>query len=157
MTDHITRLRGMADCYAAQSARARDDFAVDLSRDAQACLAGAAALEQLATVREVLAADLAVAQARVLALELDAKHKGATVASRAWQLIETAPRGTLLDGRPMSILVWWPSRFEWPVDVYWDIYHERWANDGMEGDDDGQPTHWMPLPAPPETGDDDAR
>lgn len=32
---------------------------------------------------------------------------------------------------------------------YWNTANERWATSSNEADDDYQPTHWQPLPAPP--------
>jgi hypothetical protein len=59
-----------------------------------------------------------------------------------WQPIETAPRG---DPGP-DILVW----TGWSMDV---VRHAWDAEDGspvfFNGDVAIEPTHWMPLPAPP--------
>ncbi len=71
-----------------------------------------------------------------------------------WQPIETAPR----DGRPVSLRIehrWArysadPVADGWVVEVVgrW-IDHNRggWTWHGLSG----RPTHWMPLPEPPET------
>jgi hypothetical protein len=62
----------------------------------------------------------------------------------AWQAIETAPK----DGR--SVVLWWPY---WsalrPVIGWWTMNLGWQANEVLEGDSE-PPTHWMPLPAPPE-------
>jgi len=60
-----------------------------------------------------------------------------------WQPIETAPK----DGT--DILVWWPFWSKSPevaafIDGEW--YSECVTSDSTEK----PPTHWMPLPAPPE-------
>lgn len=62
-----------------------------------------------------------------------------------WQPIETAPH----DGR--LILAWGPC-WSLPDIISWMPDHKVWQ-EGLQGDyvDDGwEPTHWMPLPAPPE-------
>lgn len=60
-----------------------------------------------------------------------------------WQPIETAPT----DGTPI-----WAVQGSRQFVAWWD-YHpaddvEFWRD---EADSEPQPTHWMPLPAPPET------
>lgn len=72
-------------------------------------------------------------------------------AAQAWQPIEHSPR----DGS--AFLVWWPLWYHFPLIAYWKDYQLRlpdstqpappWSLDWPDG-----PTHWMPLPAPPETG-----
>lgn len=64
-----------------------------------------------------------------------------------WQPIETAPR----DGE--NILLWSPVwEMSFGVQIgYWD---ERWNFAEMfldPDDDEGQPTHWLSLPTPPQT------
>lgn len=63
----------------------------------------------------------------------------------AWQPIETAPRnGT-------KILLWCagnPSG-EWPFMATWDPYHGFWVIH-VDGQSLHEPTHWTPLPDPPE-------
>jgi len=65
-----------------------------------------------------------------------------------WQPIETAPRdgtkilGTRLDGRNWEIEVIWLQQGR--VEL-WDTYN-GWLEDNLE---DG-PTHWVPLPEPPD-------
>ena len=61
--------------------------------------------------------------------ELEAKHQ--------WQPIETAPR----DGRRL-ILLYGPSRFPQVA------YSNTWWTAGFSAEN--KPTHWMPLPKPPE-------
>ena len=65
-----------------------------------------------------------------------------------WQPIETAPR----NGRPI---------FCWSHDAafcgmwvgYWNALEGRWRDLWVsdEDEDNVQPTHWMPLPEPPNT------
>ena len=70
----------------------------------------------------------------------------------AWQPIETAPR----DGTEVLVCRVYEDlcRVEYAVahnygdgNGWRDMGDLGWA--GMTGDDDNQPTHWMPLPAPP--------
>jgi hypothetical protein len=80
-----------------------------------------------------------------------------------WQPIETAPR----DGR--AILIWEPSRdernrmftedggyveFDHPRYAigYWRVFYDgkAWASWGDRNNERVNPTHWQPLPAPPE-------
>ena len=61
-----------------------------------------------------------------------------------WQPIETAPTdGTevLVYARGSYAVAFWSGK-EWR-----DMGDIGWA--GMYGDDGNQPTHWMPLPEPP--------
>jgi sugar phosphate isomerase/epimerase len=69
----------------------------------------------------------------------------------SWQPIETAPK---IDGR---FVLLHPSRC-WSADVncdaevgYWDAWAKAWLAVGPTAEDYTGPTHWMPLPAPPET------
>jgi hypothetical protein len=73
-----------------------------------------------------------------------------------WQPIETAPQ----DGEP--ILIWKPAERmvgEYMMAAYWHddadgfvpvggIYKQGYRS-SVTGTDQGYPTHWMPLPAPP--------
>lgn len=68
-----------------------------------------------------------------------------------WQPIETAPK----DGR--KILLWCPTlnnmiQAQWRVHDMGGEWVDIWNNDPIE-DMQGvaYPTHWMPLPNPPET------
>lgn len=64
-----------------------------------------------------------------------------------WQPIETAPK---IEGD--RLLVAWPNRQAWVTIGFWsDEYHglKAWADDMTENPFVPQPTHWMPLPAPP--------
>ena len=64
----------------------------------------------------------------------------------AWQPIDTAPK----DGRRV---ICWNS--EWIAPESGCLYGMFWAANSLAADKGGwkhQPTHWMPLPAPP-TGD----
>jgi len=63
-----------------------------------------------------------------------------------WQPIETAPK----DGRWILAA----STEYAAVKISWNFHHKDWAR---HGDKDAepvlhQPTHWLPLPAPPEDG-----
>lgn len=65
-----------------------------------------------------------------------------------WQKIETAPK----DGT--WVWVFWPTA-TWPESSPRDIYCvAQWADDRWVDADDFReftlPTHWMPLPPPPE-------
>ncbi|RLK53428.1 uncharacterized protein DUF551 [Stenotrophomonas rhizophila] len=61
-----------------------------------------------------------------------------------WQPIESAPKAT------RSILVWCPERQNQYM-VYWDrLGSGEWRNVGGCTVLTESPTHWMPLPAPPE-------
>ena len=66
-----------------------------------------------------------------------------------WEPIETAPKdGTRID-------LW--SRSERVPNARWDARRKAWVHDWLGDFDsidevrvDGNPTHWMPLPPPPE-------
>lgn len=63
-----------------------------------------------------------------------------------WQPIETAPRDgsdILVYGRGNYSVAYWSGK-EWR-----DIGDIGWA--GIYGDEGNQPTHWIPLPASPES------
>ena len=68
-----------------------------------------------------------------------------------WQPIETAPK------TPNAILVWVGS-IQCSFAVWWDEVNQKWVIFGggwrsfLSGDNG--PTHWMPLPEPPQEGDD---
>ena len=65
-------------------------------------------------------------------------------ATRKWQSIETAPK----DGE--RVLLHSPSTHTYSGIVgIWDILDERWAE--WDSWHTCFPTHWMPLPPPPET------
>lgn len=64
--------------------------------------------------------------------------------AQGWQPIDTAPKGKtqiivarIVDGR-----VWWCR------DCKWSDKWQNW-NDNVEPAGLDNPTHWMPLPAPP--------
>lgn len=59
----------------------------------------------------------------------------------SWQKIETAPKG-------VNVLLWWPRWDSTPVIGYYR--GDQWSIDNAEYYHDSQPTHWQPLPAPPE-------
>ena len=61
-----------------------------------------------------------------------------------WRPIETAPKTT------RSILVWCPERKNQYM-VYWDDRYEgEWRTVGGGTALTEEPTHWHPLPSPPE-------
>jgi len=65
-----------------------------------------------------------------------------------WQPIETAPHDetdVLVDGNGSYAVACWNGE-EWR-----DMGDIGWA--GMCGNEGNQPTHWMPLPPPPNAGD----
>ena len=67
----------------------------------------------------------------------------------SWQPIETAPK----DGE--AVLLWCPADEDWQsfVTSGWyesGIFDRRWYACTDEQPMEPQPTHWMPLPAPPE-------
>jgi hypothetical protein len=64
-----------------------------------------------------------------------------------WQPIETAPK----DGE--NILMFWPYWGQEAMIGWYDFYHSQWISNSALStfdQDDHQPTHWMPLPDPPE-------
>ncbi len=68
-----------------------------------------------------------------------------------WQPIETAPK----DG--VDVLLHWPSRERSdiplpPVVGFWNDIVCGWqADDQLSSDiDENEPSHWMPLPKPPQ-------
>lgn len=64
-----------------------------------------------------------------------------------WQPISSAPKTT------RSILVWCPERQNQYL-VYWDDRYEgEWRTVGGGTVLTESPTHWMPLPAPPEVSE----
>lgn len=72
--------------------------------------------------------------------------------AQAWQPISTAPKdGTL-------ICIWADYMQDGPWMAYWFVYKHR-IGQGIEGWNTGTdvapdwaaPTHWMPLPQPPQT------
>jgi hypothetical protein len=65
-----------------------------------------------------------------------------------WQPIETAPR----DGG--AFMVWWPHWFHFPLTAYFKDFRLRLSDstqpaEPWEMGTDFGPTHWMPLPQPP--------
>ena len=61
-----------------------------------------------------------------------------------WMPIETAPREV---GQEV-LVCWYGLGAWWRVSAYWD---GRWWR-GLTGGVEVKPTHWMPLPEPPEVG-----
>lgn len=70
------------------------------------------------------------------------------VPSCVWQPIETAPKESV------DRLLWWPTSHSLPATVgFWSDMRQRWIDWRRAGnyeEDWGQPTHWMPIPKPPE-------
>jgi len=76
-----------------------------------------------------------------------------------WQLIETAPKRTV-------IILYRPGRIgvggrvcvgqydfdEWSRRGPRPFWRSDWGGLGVQYDRDTPPTHWMPLPEPPATG-----
>lgn len=68
-----------------------------------------------------------------------------------WQTIETAPK-------MRTILLWAATHIEdgviknWKMDTgFWFTGHEAWSWEGrILAEYDVQPTHWQPLPEPPQ-------
>lgn len=60
-----------------------------------------------------------------------------------WRCIDTAPK----DGRGVMAYI----RSGWIEGVYW--VYDRWhfLSDGSPTESHQQPTHWMPLPSPPDS------
>jgi hypothetical protein len=72
--------------------------------------------------------------------------------AQQWRPIETAPKEPKHNA-PRIVAYWRESG--WTEIVFWSDYREAWcAGDGGWGSDrwrgENAPTHWMPLPAPPE-------
>ena len=71
----------------------------------------------------------------------------------AWLPIETAPK----DGTRVLLTGWWEddptSGHRWTCDGFWDDLTEEWFEHPDRVPTDGAlvpPTHWLPLPPPPE-------
>lgn len=67
-----------------------------------------------------------------------------------WQPIETAPK----DGEPIQIFVphgfigsLWDQRI---LQATWYSNHQKWVALGQDTKLEHKPTHWMPLPEPPQ-------
>lgn len=76
---------------------------------------------------------------RILEDAINALEKALPV----WQPIETAPK----DGKKILVLAAPGIYIAWWSDGNWED-HQRMFNGGAAL----KPTHWMPLPAPPEEG-----
>jgi len=64
-----------------------------------------------------------------------------------WQPIETAPK----DGTPILLGIAGPHY--WPRSAWWCLDEERWVvhkGGRFSAWFDIPPTHWMPLPSPPD-------
>lgn len=67
-----------------------------------------------------------------------------------WKPVETPPR----DGETVLCFWGWPPRTKYPP-ACWSVgtyENEKWRYPDNQEDDYADPTHWMPLPAPPKTG-----
>ncbi len=64
-------------------------------------------------------------------------------AERDWQPIATAPKDET------QILIWWEGDEFMNIGYWEDGKHGGWHS--TEGERFESPTHWQPLPAPPET------
>jgi hypothetical protein len=69
------------------------------------------------------------------------------MASSLWQPIETAPRDDI------EILVWQPGDGAFVAFWYARGKRYQWTTHNMGGDEILEATHWMPLPQPPDMGD----
>lgn len=67
-----------------------------------------------------------------------------------WKPIETAKVFTILgwNGRSIDVWTWDPDAFSKRPRPCW----RRFDLNGITRDREEPPTHWMPLPAPPEPG-----
>lgn len=91
---------------------------------------------------DTLADDRVGAEERAAQAAIDAWNTRAP----QWQPIESAPKTT------RSILVWCPERQNQYM-VFWDSRYEgEWRTVGGGTSLTEQPTHWQPLPVPPEVG-----
>ena len=78
--------------------------------------------------------------------ELEAENAAlkAQVAEWEWRPIESAPR----NGTP--VLMYFPKRYQGKGGISWAVFaHDEWVDSRAFRDPDG--THWMPLPAHPNT------
>jgi hypothetical protein len=70
------------------------------------------------------------------------------VGGNIWQPIETAPR----DGT--TVLLYFPDAGKSQIDVgywiEWEVGDANWSNEWTDAEIDCDPSHWMPLPEPPE-------
>jgi len=100
---------------------------------------------------------------RELSAELRKLKRERDEAAQQWQPIDTAPKTgrTLLLGYPNALGNWRTTRGQWMSDEYIAEYWEEpengeagWYETAVEAEDPPncwciEPTHWMPLPAPP--------
>lgn len=151
-----------------QSVRTPARYLVGLDEDEMVCRLlegflglkrppGATAAEALKTIDDenLMAARRAVRKImdywreRIQALQPSTSDGSVTLPVCQWQPIETAPKdGTWVLGfRPTSFR-------EDQIDT-WQFVHRScdppiWINSADSNDEDEQPTHWMPLPLPPD-------
>jgi hypothetical protein len=64
-------------------------------------------------------------------------------AEREWQPIETAPKDEMF-------IYYWPRRGKRAIGLAYLAKDGRWRDSEMDWEKRIDPTHWMPLPAPPE-------
>lgn len=94
-----------------------------------------------------------VFQDGLIASQLDALRAAlATLEAQGWQLIETAPKGD-----PDEDDIWiWTCRAgaKLPMLTTWDHERQQWYTFNLALERSigwvWEPTHWMPLPAPPQ-------
>lgn len=63
-----------------------------------------------------------------------------------WQPIETAPK----DGTRVLLFTRWLGDGQYHCPPFDDVQIGLWDRDEWELINIGDPTHWMPLPSPPE-------
>lgn len=106
-------------------------------------------LEVLRRARTVIADDcISFSTYRILLADIDAALRAHEAAAKGsgWLPISKAPK----DGNWVLTLSWPYSTI--PTALHWDGPLSRWWDDApeLEGVNiEWQPTHWMPLPAPP--------
>lgn len=64
-----------------------------------------------------------------------------------WEPIETAPK----DGEGSDGIIAWGPAFQRAGEMFWDPDIRRWCLPGLIPPPQNQPTHWQPMPMPPES------